>query len=150
METKEKQFNLFRFEDLRLYHKSIDYIKWVYTNTSNFPDEHKDILVKSFIEAATKIAINIAEGSNRNKSQFIYFLKLAKSSVRECVVLSFVSHELNLLTIEKEEESRNLLVELSKMLSALISSLQRSKKTENDDIGEDDDIPISRLDPNLY
>lgn len=148
METKEKPFNLFRFEDLRIYHKATDYVKWIYSNTKDFPQEHKDLLAKPFIEAATKIAVNIAEGSGRNKSQFIYFLKLAKSNIRECVVLSSLSHQLNLFSIEKEEESRNFLVEISKMLGALISSLIRSKRPDDED---DDELPVSsNIDPNMY
>jgi len=148
METKEKPFNLFRFEDLRIYHKAIDYVKWIYANTNDFPQEHKDLLAKPYIEAATKIAVNIAEGSGRNKSQFIYFLKLAKTNIRECVVLSSLSHQLNLFSIEKEEESRNFLIEISKMLGALISSLIRSKRPDEDD---DEDLPISsNNDPNMY
>lgn len=148
METKEKPFNLFRFEDLRIYHKAIDYVKWVYANTNDFPEEHKELLAKAFVEAATKIAVNIAEGSGRNKSQFIYYLKLAKSSIRECVVLSTLSHQLNLFSIEKEDESRNFLIEISKMLGALISSLQRSKRPDDE---EDDEIPVSQnFDPNMY
>lgn len=149
METKDRPFNFFRFEDLRIYHKALDYVKWVYDATSVFPQSDKDELGRNFVKAATQIAVNIAEGSGRNKSQFIYYLKMAKSSVRECVVLSTISHQHGLLSIEKEEESRFFLIEISKMVGALIASLQRSKRP--DDPEDEDEIPVSEShDPNLY
>lgn len=152
METSEKPFNFFRFEDLRIYHKALDYVTWVYAAVSDFPETDRKKLGADFIKAATSIAVNIAEGSGRNKSQFIYYLKMAKSSVRECVVLSTISHQSGFLAIEKEEESRNFLIEISKMVGALIASLQRSKRPGEDD---DDPEPVPGLmtdpdNPNLY
>ncbi len=142
-EPKERNFNFFRFEDLRIYHKSLDYVKWVYEAVEQFPQSEKIQIGASFIKAATSISINIAEGSGRSKSQFIYYLKMAKSSIRECVVLSTIAHLKGLLLIEKEEESRNFLIEISKMLGALISSLQHTRKTdsgihENEDENDDE------------
>ena len=34
-----KNVAFFRFEDLRVYHRSLDYIDWVYSSTGLFPDE---------------------------------------------------------------------------------------------------------------
>ncbi len=152
METSERPFNFFRFEDLRIYHKALDYVKWVYSVTSDFPETDRKKLGADFVKAATNIAVNIAEGSGRNKSQFIYYLKMAKSSVRECVVLSTIAHQNGFLSIEKEEESRNFLIEISKMVGALIASLQRSKRPEDDD-DESEPVPGMMTDPdnpNLY
>ncbi len=151
METKEKPFNFFRFEDLRIYHKALDYIKWVYAAVADFPENEREELGTAFVKASTNIAVFIAEGSGRNKSQFIYYLKMAKSSVRECVVLSTIAHQNGLLSIEKDEESRFFLIEISKMVGALISSLQRSKRPDED--GDDDDVPgevSPSNDPNTY
>jgi len=149
METSEKPFNFFRFEDLRIYHKSLDYIKWVYSAVSDFSQSNRDEIGRSFIKAATNIAVFIAEGSGRNKSQFIYYLKMAKSSTRECVVLSSIAHQNGLLSIELEEQSRFFLIEISKMVGALISSLQKSKRPGEDD--EDETEPVSPSnDPNIY
>ena len=151
METKEKPFNFFRFEDLRIYHKSLDYIKWVYAAVAEFPAKDRDEVGAAFVKASTNIAVYIAEGSGRNKSQFIYYLKMAKSSIRECVVLSTIAHQNGLLSTEKEEDSRNFLIEISKMVGALIASLQRSTRPSEDD--EDDEMlgPVSQsMDPNSY
>jgi four helix bundle protein len=150
METTERPFNFFRFEDLRIYHKSLDYVKWVYASVSMFPETDRKKLGSDFIKAATSIAVNIAEGSGRNKSQFIYYLKMAKSSVRECVVLSTIAHQNGFLTIEKEEESRNFLIEISKMVGALIASLQRSKRPDEEEEESDPAPNADPMNPNLY
>ena len=93
----EQNTAFFRFEELRVYHKALDYITWVHRATSDFSDETNDNLGIKFNEVARAIATNIAEGSSRNKSQFIYYLKMAKSSVREALVLTSISFNLEYL-----------------------------------------------------
>ncbi len=122
----EKQFTFFRFEDLRVYHKSLDYSVWVKEATSSYSDPVNIDLANKFSSSALSIAINIAEGSARNKSQFIYYLKMAKSALRECLVYGTLSLTLGLIDNDQEQHSRNQLMEMTKMIGALISSLQRS------------------------
>jgi four helix bundle protein len=122
----DKILTFFRFEDLRVYHKALDYIEWVHSNTSIFPENEIDNLTGKFVNSAQAIALQIAEGSSRNKTQFIYYLKMAKSSIRECVVFTAVSRNLNYMTDAAMDESRGQLMELTKMIGALIGSLQRS------------------------
>ncbi len=145
----------FRFEELRIYHKALDYISWVHTATSKFPKENTDNLAIRFNEAARSIASNIAEGSARNKSQFIYYLKMAKSSVREALVLTSISFNLNYLDEDQNGESRGYLMEMTKMIGALISSLQRSQDAgkDSDDSDDDDDDMLDhphKFDSNHY
>ncbi len=128
----------FRFEDLRIYHKSLEYIKWVHQNTAMYSETQNRNLTEKFNEAAHSIAVNIAEGSARNKSQFIYYLKMAKSSVRECLVFTSLLKSLELLDEEQEDISRNYLMEMTKMIGALISSLQRGQGGSRDKDYDDD------------
>jgi four helix bundle protein len=132
---QERPTTFFRFEDLRIYHKALDYTNWVYSMTKN---SGNDPFIKSFFDrflsSAQGIALNIAEGSSRNKSQFVYYLKMAKSSVRECVVLSTIAQNKNFIARQSYDESKNQLMEMTKMIGALIGSLQRSVKP-----GEQDD-----------
>ena len=102
-----------------------------------------------FNEAARAISQHIAEGSARNKSQFIYYLKMAKSSVRECLVLTSAVKKFGYLTDRQEEESRNFLMELTKMIGALISSLQRGPggTREVDETDDDLELPHHDLEP---
>jgi four helix bundle protein len=139
MENYERPLTFFRFEDLRIYHKSLDYINWVYDVAKIAKD---DPLIKSYFErfltSAHSITVNIAEGSSRNKSQFVYYLKMAKSSVRECVVLSTVGLSRQFVSKEAFDDSKQQLMEMTKMIGALIGSLQRSVKP-GEHSGEDDD-----------
>ena len=125
----EKPLTFFRFEDLRIYHKSLDYVNWVFTVARNAKDDH---FIKTFFErfltAAQNISLNISEGSSRNKSQFVYYLKMAKSSVRECVVYSTIAKTRSFISAEEFDDSKNHLMEMTKMIGALIGSLQRSVK----------------------
>ncbi|GAB4331741.1 MAG: hypothetical protein Kow00127_23670 [Bacteroidales bacterium] len=131
MEQDQNNNNsFFRFEDLRVYHKALDYIDWVINSCALFPETGGDI-ARRFSRAANNIALYIAEGSSRNKSQFVYYLKLAKSAVRECVVITSIAEKQGLLTETLVDESRNELMELTKMLGALIGSLQRSNNGKN-------------------
>ncbi len=68
-------------------------------------------------------------------------MKLAKSSVRECVVYTELARRLDVFTPENYEYSRNQLMELTKMIGSLISSIQRSignlSPAERDDVDMD-------------
>jgi four helix bundle protein len=130
-EQTERTVTFFRFEDLRIYHKSLTYINWLNDLSMQFPDDDKTQLIQRFNHAARNITFYIAEGSSRNKSQFIYYLKMAKSSIRECLVCTTIAHNANSITDVQEEESRGVLMEMTKMIGALISSLQRSSRESN-------------------
>jgi four helix bundle protein len=88
MEDLERIPTFFRFEDLRIYNKALEYIDWVHNTVKMFPEENG--LGERYVKSAEAIALNIAEGSSRNKSQFVYYLKMAKSAVRECVVYTAI------------------------------------------------------------
>ncbi len=138
-ELERPTTTFFRFEDLRIYHKSLEYINWVYKVATNGKDEHCiNVFFERFLTSAQGIALNIAEGSSRNKSQFVYYLKMAKSSVRECVVLSTIAQSRSFITNDEFDHSKNYLMEMTKMIGALIGSLQRSVKPE-EHLGDDDD-----------
>ncbi|MCK9400170.1 MAG: four helix bundle protein [Bacteroidales bacterium] len=150
--SNERNLTFFRFEDLRIYHKALEYMSWVHTTTLLFPDTCQDNIGARFNEAARAIALHIAEGSARNKSQFIYYLKMAKSSVRESLVLTSAVKKFGYVTDKQEDESRNFLMELTKMIGALISSLQRGPTgvRDSDDTDEDLDVPHHSFDSEHY
>lgn len=129
MNEQENSVSFFRFEDLRIYDKAMDYIGWLYSTTSTFSEEKKDCVVDMFLKASHAIALHLAEGSSRNKAQFVYFLKMAKSSVRECVVYTEIACKAGMMNEDQREYSRNQLMELTKMIGSLIASLQRTTTT---------------------
>ena len=139
-QQEEKIVSFFRFEDLRVYAKATDYATWVTANVAG--DEKHKSLVGAFCHSAYDIALNIAEGSSRSKSQFDHYLKISKTAIRECVVYTEVAANLGMFTPEQKEQSRELLMELTRMLGALIISLQRSaerRAMRGDGDGDPDD-----------
>ncbi|MCR4680360.1 MAG: four helix bundle protein [Bacteroidales bacterium] len=126
MNEQDTNVSFFRFEDLRIYAKAMDYITWLYGEIQNITDDALAFLKESFLKSAHGIALNTAEGSSRNKTQFLYYLKMAKSSVRECVVYTEIATRKGVFQNEATEYSRNQLMELTKMIGSLIASLQRS------------------------
>lgn len=150
MNERDNNVSFFRFEDLRIYAKAMDYIVWLYQQlpTGEMAANQK-FMQKSFLKSAQDIALNTAEGSSRNRTQFLYYLKMAKSSVRECVVLTEIASRTGILSDEAKEHSRTELMELTKMIGSLIASLQRtslgishSDRTPD----ESDDLSISEPD----
>ncbi len=146
-----KTLTFFRFEDLRIYHKALEYSDWVYNTTQLFPYDIAKDLISRFNASAQAIALYIAEGSARNKSQFIYYLKMAKSSIRECVVYTSISEKQTFLTETLVEESRTHLMEMTKMLGALIGSLQRTNHNrERDKYNEENYTPAESIEVIKY
>ncbi len=131
MENQEFTPSFFRFEDLRVYQKALDYYTWTHNKTEFFPNSESNPLVKNFTIDALEIASKISEGSSRNKIQFIDSLREAKTAIRRCVVNSSVSIKLGYINEEEEDESRRQLMELTKMLGALIGSLQKDNRSNN-------------------
>jgi len=129
MENKEFTPSFFRFEDLRVYQKALDYYTWVQINTEMFPHSESHPLVKSFVLDALEIAAKISDGSSRNKSHFVTHLKDAKTAIRRCIVYTSISEKLGYFSDEQEELSRTELTELTRMIGALIGSLQRDPQS---------------------
>jgi four helix bundle protein len=144
MENGNDKNTFFRFEDLRIYHKALNYAQWVNEATKGSSKDDNSGLISRFNTSSHNIVLNIAEGSARNKSQFIYYLKMAKSAVRECLVYTSILYKLEIFDEEAEEDSRNQLMEMTKMIGALISSLQRSnnrREDDNDSYDHNDEMP---------
>lgn len=137
MSEQENNFSFFRFEDLRIYAKALDYITWVHNVTNSILGSYRNTVADGFVKSAQSIALNIAEGSARNKAQFVYYLKMAKSSVRECVVYTEIAFRSSIMNEEDKDYSRSQLMELTKMIGSLVASLQRSVSVHDEELGED-------------
>lgn len=131
MEDKVPSF--FRFEDLRIYGKSLDYGRWVIQNLREAHNENESRFNKTFVKSAMNIAVSIAEGSSRSKTQFDHYLKNAKTAIRECVVYTTLAKDLGMLNESQCERSRELLMEQTRMIGALIISLQRSPRRNDEE-----------------
>lgn len=117
----------FKFEDLKVYQKSILFIDNVYEVTSRFPKEENYRLTSQFIRAATSIALNIAEGSGDTNAQFRRFLRIALQSLNECVVCITIAKNQNYITVDENGQCREDLTEISKMISGLRKYLKNNE-----------------------
>ena len=59
---------------------------------------------------------------------------MAKSAVRECVVYTSLAGKLHYFSDKEVEESRGQLMEMTKMIGALIGSLQRAADMSMEDV----------------
>jgi len=125
MEKKKEHTNVkFRFEDLKIYQKALDFVDEVYAVTKRFPKEERYQLTSQFQRSAVSIALNIAEGRGDSNPQFNRFLQIAKGSINECVVCSSIALRQGYIDKEKEYVLRKQLEELAKMLSGLTTYLK--------------------------
>lgn len=118
----------FKFEDLQVYQKALDFVDSSYTIIKKFPDSERYALTSQFTRAALSIALNIAEGAGDTNSQFNRFLQIAIGSVKECVVCITIAKRQNYISVEKETELREKLEELSKMIISLQKHLKTNTK----------------------
>lgn len=130
--AQDKPMSFFRFEDLRVYAKSIDYSSWLIAHLGEPTNERQRSLVSSFCHSSYDIALNIAEGSSRNKSQFEHCLKISKTAIRECIVYTTIALQSGLWDEQASEQSREYLMELTRMIGALIISLQRGSRRRDE------------------
>ena len=126
-----KSTTFFRFEDLRVYSKAIGFVSLLTETSTLATNEIDNHYYKRFLEEATLLAFNIAEGSSKNKPAFIAQLKAAKTNIRKCVVFCAIGRQNNFLSEEREDMIRTQLMELTKMIGALIIYLQRSVNIEH-------------------
>ena len=120
----QKTTPFFKFENLRIYHKSITFATAALAIYDLASTDGDRLAAKMFFEAATKITANIVEGSNNCKSDFINYLHQAKGSIRECVTLTALLLNRRVIDEDQASDIRNELIELTKMTGALIVSLQ--------------------------
>ena len=141
MEEQEKNASFFRFEDLRIYAKATDYSSWLMRTLNEPRNKREENFTAAFMRSAFDIALNIAEGSARNKTQFEYYLKIAKTAIRECIVFSTVASDSGLFDRDAHLKSRETLMELTRMVGALIISIQRSNGGRRRDSDDRDSYP---------
>ena len=122
----------FKFEDLKVYQKALNFIDSTYTLTNSFPKSENYGLSSQYRRASTSIALNIAEDSGDTNAQFNRFLNIASGSIKECVVCSTIAKRLNYINKEEDSSSRTQLEELSKMTSRLQKYLKSNDKNTND------------------
>lgn len=114
----------FKFEELNVYQKAIEYGEMVNTLIDKFPQKELYKLSSQFVRAADSIALNISEGSSGSDANFNRYLNMARDSANECVTASTKARLRKYITFEEDEENRKQLTEILKMINALIRHLK--------------------------
>ncbi|MHA7060082.1 four helix bundle protein [Aquimarina sp. M1] len=120
----------FKFEDLIIYNKAIEFGESVNDKISAFPKEEMYRLASQFIRAADSIALNIAEGSGSSDAQFNRNLQMAWDSAHECIVCSTKAKLRGFIGEVQDERNRADITELSKMITSLKRHLKLKSKPE--------------------
>ena len=121
--------HLFDFESLELYKKSLDYVDFVYDRIKYFPKEELFGLTSQYRNAANSISLNIGEGYGESIPLALRYLRITRGSIRECLVCSTIAFRRKYMDETQYSESRERLVELSK-LSAGYRKYLNSKLTK--------------------
>lgn len=109
----------FKFEDLQVYQKAMDFGETVDALVKKFPNHELYALSSQFRRASDSIALNIAEGYPGSDAQFVKHLNHAIYSANECVSCSTKAKRRSYFEFETDEENRKMLSELTKMMSSL-------------------------------
>lgn len=114
------------FRELEVWKKSHELVLNIHVITGSFPANEKYRLTDQLVRACMSIAMNIAEGSGRRtRKDFIHFLVMSRGSVEECKYLVILSKDLHLINQETFNHLTNELESISRMLNALIKSLDQ-------------------------
>ncbi len=116
---------MFKFENLEVWQKAIEFSSYVHQLTRNFPKEEVYILTSQIKRAADSIALNIAEGSTgQTNAEFKQFIGYSIRSAIEVVSCIFIAKKREIL----EETSFKEAYIKAEVIIRMLQSLRRSLK----------------------
>jgi len=116
------------YKDLIVWQKAMGLVTEIYKLTEKYPKSELYGLVSQTQRAAVSIPTNIAEGRFRGtKKDYLQFLRIAYSSGAELETLIEIAKQLPRTRILAFSEADSLLLEVMKMLNAMIKKLNPNK-----------------------
>ncbi|WP_458627682.1 four helix bundle protein [Winogradskyella sp. PC D3.3] len=103
----------FKFEDLLVYQKAMDFGEVVDHQVKSFPSHELYALSSQFRRAADSIALNLAEGCPGSDAQFVKHINHAIHSANECVSCSTKANRRKYINFEANENNRKLISKLT-------------------------------------
>ena len=117
---------VYSYEDLSVWKKSMNLAEKIYELTKFMPKEEVYGLTAQMRRAAVSIPSNIAEGQQRTSTrEFLRFLSIARGSNAELQTQLVLACKLGYFQSEQIRETMNLTREVSKMINALMISLNK-------------------------
>lgn len=119
---------LHSYKELTVWQRSIELVTAIYDLTKDFPKEEVFGLTSQIKRAAVSIPANIAEGRFRStRKDFLQFLRIAYASGAELETELLIANNLKFGDKEKLDKVHALLLEVMKMLNAIINKLLGEK-----------------------
>ncbi len=116
--------NIKSYRHLALWKKSIALAKFVNKLTRNFPSNEIYGLTSQMRRAAVSVPANIAEGHARqHRNEYRQFSYHALGSIAELDTLRIIASDLGYISPEDDAKLESGLIEIQKMLNALVTSL---------------------------
>lgn len=117
---------VYSYEDLSVWKKSMNLAVMIYELTKLMPKEEVYGLSAQMRRAAVSVPSNIAEGQQRVSTRdFLRFLSIARGSNAELQTQLLLACKLNYFQSEQIQKAMNLTREVSKMINALMISLNK-------------------------
>jgi four helix bundle protein len=118
------------FQDLLVWQRAIELSAAVYAATRDFPREEIYGLTSQLRRASVSVASNIAEGRGRlTQGEFRQFLSNAQGSNYEVQTQIVIAQRLGFGSKNSLDRAAELSVEVGKMLSSLIGTIQLKAKS---------------------
>lgn len=113
------------FKDLKVWNKARSFTIDLYSAANGFPKEEVYGLTSQLKRATISISNNIAEGAGRKSpKEFKQFLSIAYGSSFEVENMIILAFDLNFFDEETQQKLLKQLLEIQKMLFALIKSIK--------------------------
>ena len=114
----------FNFENLEVYQRAVIFSNKIYDITKAWPKEYLFDLTSQIRRAALSVPLNIAEGYGRTRKEYRRFINISRASCFELVPLVEIASKQNLVSEDLRLKLLKEIIELSKMLSGLKTSLK--------------------------
>ena len=114
------------YRDLIVWQKAFDLVLIVYRLTKSFPKDERFGLINQVRRASVSIVSNIAEGHARESSgEYRHFLSYSRASLAEVETQLLIAKQLEYVKPEDVSEAFGLLIEINKMINAIMKKLPK-------------------------
>lgn len=111
--------------DLKVWQISLDLTETLYRVTNDWPKHEQYGLVNQVRRAAVSVPANIAESAGRRTSgEFLHFIGIARGSLAELETLLIIARRLDYIDEATHRALFDDLLELGRMATGLLRSLQ--------------------------
>jgi four helix bundle protein len=113
-----------KFKDLQIWQRGRIVTKRIYEITKDFPKEEQFGITSQMRRASISIISNVAEGCGRKSNPYLKsFLSYSLGSATELECQCIIANDLGFLSNDDFNELNKELVEIQKMIVALIDKL---------------------------